>query len=304
MKPRFFFSPRYVVDIGGHVFPTKKFGQVAEVLKAYAELVEPGLPERGELTLAHTEEWVDKVVSCRMSLEDETLMELPFSPKISLAHQLSVSGTLLACREALKSGLGLHSGGGSHHAFAGHGEGFCVLNDLAVAALKVIEEGLIKRAAIIDLDVHQGNGTAAILSGEPRVFTFSMHQDDIYPEKKETSDLDVGLRKGTDDYVYLKKLEDNLPKVMQTGPQLVLYQAGVDSAETDFLGGLKLTRDGLRARDNMVFEACRRRGVPVVVTLGGGYSEDLSVTSLLHVQTMIEALRVLGPKNTSFAPRP
>lgn len=299
MRPSFIYSPRYVVDIGEHVFPTGKFGQVAAIVSSYGDLEEPGLPSREELLSAHEEGWVDKVLSGRMSLDDEVLMELPFSPKVSIAHQLQAAGTVLACRRALENGLGLHVGGGSHHAFGDHGEGFCVLNDLAVAALTMLAEGRIKRAAVIDLDVHQGNGTAAILGKNPSVFTFSMHQDGIYPESKPPSTLDVGLRAGTKDEDYLKTLDSNLPKVFQSGPELVIYQAGVDCSEDDLLGGLALTGAGLKARDRMVFEACARKGVPVVVTLGGGYAKDLSKTALLHAQTLIEAVAVLGPKKTS-----
>ena len=181
-KPKLVFSPHYVIDIGGHVFPTKKFQHAAELCAPWADLVEPPLPTREQLLLAHDEAWVEKVVACRMSLDDLTRMELPFDEKISRAHQLSVGGTILACRQALETGVGLHSGGGSHHAFAGHGEGFCVLNDLAAGILQMRQERRISRAAVIDLDVHQGNGTAKIFEGDPDIFTFSMHQGDIYPE--------------------------------------------------------------------------------------------------------------------------
>jgi len=283
---RLVYSPKYVVDIGDHVFPTRKFGMAAEALRGRVEIVEPQEPSKDDLLLAHTPAWVDKVLSGKMSLEDETLMELPFSPAVSLAHQLGFSGTILACREALSTGVGLHAGGGSHHAFADHGEGFCVLNDIAGGIIKMRVEKRISRAAVIDLDVHQGNGTAAIFAGDPDVFTFSMHQDDLYPSKKERSSLGVGLKAGTGDKEYLKLLEENIDKVFEHQPELVVYQAGVDCYEGDVLGGLKLTIDGLARRDRLVFEACRARSVPAAVVLGGGYATLIKETVSLHARTL------------------
>lgn len=284
------FSPRYTADIGGHVFPTRKFALVAELLKGKAPIKEPPLPSREDLLLAHTPEWVDKVLNRTMSLADETLMELPFTEEVSLAHRLQVSGTILACRDALETGVGLHIGGGSHHAFAGRGEGFCVLNDIASGIIKMRASRRISRAAVIDLDVHQGNGTAAIFSGDPDVFTFSMHQENIYPEKKPTSSLDIGLPEGLGDADYLPLLEKNLSRVFEAEPELVVYQAGVDCGENDLLGGLKLTAAGLLRRDELVYEACRKRGVAIAVTLGGGYSRDIHETAALHAQTICAGL--------------
>lgn len=283
---RLVYSPKYVVDIGDHVFPTRKFGMAAEALRGQVELVEPQEPSRDDLLLAHTPAWVDKVLSGKMSLEDETLMELPFSPEISSAHRLGVAGTMLACRHALETGVGLHAGGGSHHAFADHGEGFCVLNDIAGGIIKMRMEKRISRAAVIDLDVHQGNGTAAIFADDPDVFTFSMHQDDLYPSKKEKSSLDIGLKAGTGDKEYLKLLEENVDKAFEHQPELVVYQAGVDCYEHDVLGGLKLTVDGLARRDKLVFDACRARSVPAAVVLGGGYAPFIKDTVALHARTL------------------
>ncbi|MBI3551790.1 MAG: histone deacetylase [Elusimicrobia bacterium] len=286
MPPSFVYSPKYVIDIGDHVFPTRKFGLVAESMGTEGELIEPSLPTKEDLLLAHDADWIDKVLSGKMSLDDETLMELPFSPEISGAHQISVSGTILACRHALEHGVGLHIGGGSHHAFRNHGEGFCVLNDIACGILRMKADGKIKRAAVIDLDVHQGNGTAAIFTGDKDVFTFSMHQEDIYPERKEKSSLDVGLRAGTGDTAFLSLLEENIDKVFEHNPELVVYQAGVDCYEHDVLGGLKLTVDGLARRDKLVFEACRARSVAAAVVLGGGYAACIKDTAALHAQTL------------------
>jgi acetoin utilization deacetylase AcuC-like enzyme len=286
VKPRLVFSPDYVVDIGGHVFPTRKFALAAESLRGRVELVEPELPTRDELRLAHDEAWVEKVLAARMTLDDETRMELPFSPAVSRAHQRAVGGTILACRYALETGVGLHAGGGSHHAFADHGEGFCVLNDLAVGVLQMRREGRARRAAVIDLDVHQGNGTAAIFAGDADVFTFSMHQADLYPEVKARGSLDVELRAGTGDAAYLALLAEHLPAVLAARPQLAVYQAGVDAYEGDRLGGLRLSAQGLRRRDALVRDACRAAGVPVVVTLGGGYADTPETTARLHAATL------------------
>ena len=288
---KFFHSPAYSAGIGDHVFPVRKFAMAAALLAGRGEFVEPPAPSREELLLAHDAAWVDKVLSCKMSLEDEALMELPFGPEVSLAHRLQVSGTILACREALAGGIGLHVGGGSHHAFRDHGEGFCVLNDLACGILKMFEEKRISRAAVVDLDVHQGNGTAAIFRGDSRVFTFSMHQEDLYPLKKQEGSLDIGLEKGTGDEEYLRRLRASLPRVLDFRPELVVYQAGVDCAEGDLLGGLSLTKEGLLERDETVYKQFRENGIPVAVTLGGGYARDLSVTAKMHAQTLLAALR-------------
>lgn len=252
------------------------------MLRGLGEFIEPEPPSREDLLLVHTPEWTDKVLSGALSLREQTTLELPFSPAISLAHQLAVSGTVLACQDALERGVGLHVGGGSHHAFPGHGEGFCVLNDIAVAAAKMLREKRVSRIAVVDLDVHQGNGTAACLRGRPEVFTFSMHQGDIYPEVKVPGSLDIELPAGTRDKEYLKALETALSAVLAFKPDMVIYQAGVDCADGDALGGLKLTPQGLLKRDLMVREAFRR----VAVTLGGGYAVCVEDTARLHAQTL------------------
>ncbi|MBI4377121.1 MAG: histone deacetylase [Elusimicrobia bacterium] len=281
------YSPLYVVDIGEHVFPTSKFGLVAEALRGQGDFLEPEPASREQLLLAHDPDWVDKVLKGRLSLDEQMLIELPMTPAVVAAHRAAVCGTILACRLALEQGVGLHVGGGSHHAFADHGEGFCVFNDIASGILAMFSERRISRASVIDLDVHHGNGTASIFSSMPDVFTFSVHQDGIYPELRPPSSLDIGLPVGVEDGPYLRLLADNLDRAFEHQPELVVYQAGVDSYERDLLGGLKLTAQGLKRRDEAVFEACRRRGVPVAVTLGGGYASRLSETASLHAQTLL-----------------
>ena len=288
MKPAFIHSPRYAVPIGDHVFPTRKFALAAEFLKGRRTFAEPELPSREDLLLAHAPEWADKVIgTIPMTLEEQTRAELPFSEEVSAAHRLAYAGTILACRRALEDGAGLHVGGGSHHAFADHGEGFCLLNDIAGGILKMFAEKRIRRAAVVDLDVHQGNGTAGIFRGRPEVFTFSMHQEGIYPEIPTPGSLDVELPAGCRDREYLKLLEEHLPRVFAAKPDLVVYQAGVDSAEDDLLGGLKLTSAGLERRDRLVQDACRNSNVPAVVTLGGGYAEDVRETARRHARTLL-----------------
>ncbi|HVA66425.1 MAG TPA: histone deacetylase [Elusimicrobiota bacterium] len=288
MRPVFIHSPRYAVSIGDHVFPTRKFALAAEFLKGRGTFIEPELPSRDDLLLAHEPEWADKVSGAiPMTPADQTRAELPFSAEVSAAHRLAYAGTILACRRALEDGAGLHVGGGSHHAFSGHGEGFCLLNDIAGGILKMIAEKRLRRAAVVDLDVHQGNGTAAIFRGRSEVFTFSMHQEGIYPEIPAPGSLDVTLPAGYRDREYLKRLEEHLPRVFAAKPELVVYQAGVDSAEDDLLGGLKLTPAGLERRDRAVQDACRSVNVPAVVTLGGGYAADVRETARRHARTLL-----------------
>lgn len=291
-------SKKYTVNIGEHVFATEKFIRAARLLVSEGtitekDLMEPGLPSRDDLLLAHTPEWIEKVVDAKMAAADETISEIPYSPEISAAHQLAVGGTILACESALETGLGLHSGGGSHHAFADHGEGFCILNDIAVAVRRMQKDSKIKRAMAVDLDVHQGNGTAAIFRDSPEVFTFSMHQKDIYPEIKEKSSLDIELKKGAGDQEYLSLLSKNLPALLENHkPDLVIYVAGADCYQKDQLGGLKLTFEGLKARDEMVFKECFTRKIPVAVVLGGGYAFDPDDTVKIHARTLESGLKV------------
>lgn len=294
---RAWFSPHYVVRAGSERFPTDKFARAARRLAAEgvlgpAGLVEPDLPPASELLRAHTPDWVGKAVSGGLSASEEERLGLSWSPALSVAHRLCARGTLEACRDALRGGLGLHVGGGSHHAFPGHGEGFCLINDLAVALLQLKAEKKVARAAVVDLDVHQGNGTAAILAGREGLFTFSMHQEDLYPERKTPSTRDIGLPAGTGDAKYLRILEEELTAFLARRPELVVYQAGVDVWEGDLVGGLGLTAAGVAARDRLVFRLCRDRGVPVAVTLGGGYGEDLDDVAALHARTLMTGIEV------------
>ncbi len=273
-------------DLGDHVFPAGKYRVLARMLEKKGWTLMPvEHPASWEdLCLVHTPAYLEDLRHTRWTPRTR-YSEIPLTPEIVEAFRLMAAGTLLAARQALEQGGGFHIGGGFHHAYPDHAEGFCYVNDLAFAVRKLQQEGLIQKAAVVDLDVHQGNGTARIFQGDSAVFTFSMHQEDLYPLPKEAGDLDVGLPRGTDDEAYLTALRRHLPRVWAFEPDLLLYQAGVDPFQEDQLGGLALTADGLRERDRLVIEGAVRRKIPVVVTLGGGYARRMEDTVRLHLQT-------------------
>jgi acetoin utilization deacetylase AcuC-like enzyme len=293
---RLVWDPSYEVDIGAHVFVTAKYRLVRERLLATSavdesDFVRPRPATREQLALVHTSEYLDKVFEGSFSFLDAMRLEVPFSVELRQAMLLSCGGTLLTARLALEHGFAGHLGGGFHHAYADHGEGFCMLNDVAVALRALVEEGVVEHAAVVDLDVHHGNGTAAIFADDSTVFTFSMHQENNYPADKPPSDLDIGLDDGSGDEEYLRLLERSLPKVLDGGPRdVVVYLAGADPYRDDQLGGLSLTRQGLRERDRMVLDSCRDRDVPVAVVLAGGYAYRLEDTVAIHVATIEEVL--------------
>jgi len=232
----------------------------------------------------HTPDYVRDLLGCRHTARTYT-SEIPLNKEIVEAYFLAAGGTLLACEKALEEGGALNPAGGFHHAFPDHAEGFCYLNDIAMGIRKLQDLGRIKRAAVIDCDLHQGNGTAAIFGQDRRVFTFSIHQENLYPVKQQ-SDWDVGLDEFTGDILYLEKLAEAVPEILDRHcPEIVLYQAGVDPYEMDQLGSLKLTRRGLKARDELVVGECRSRSIPIVGLLGGGYALNPEETVELHAET-------------------
>lgn len=288
------FSPGYECDIGPHVFPTVKYRYVRDALVAAgalaaADVVEPPPATREELLRAHTPEYLDDLEALRWTPRT-VASELPLDAGVVRAYVLGAGGTLLASRLALRDGFGVHLGGGFHHAFADRAEGFCYLNDLAVAVRALQHEGVVARAAIVDLDVHQGNGTAAIFAADPQVYTMSVHQEMNYPVPKQRSKQDVGLPDGTDDAGYLAALAPALESVWAFEPEIVLYQAGADPYFGDLLGGLALTFAGLARRDRVVLDGCDARRIPAVVTLGGGYARDPADTIRIHATTCAIAL--------------
>ena len=260
-------------------------------------------PSREDLRLVHGARWVDKCLSSGFTPKDCERAELELSPDVVLAHLMNVGGTIRAAELALENGLGVNCGGGAHHAFADHGEGFCLLNDIAIAVQKLIKAKKIRRAVIIDLDAHQGNGTASIFRKNKSVFTFSMHNGEIYPEKKEKSSLDIELRPGTGDGVYLALLRKNLSAALKAAKaDLAVYAAGADVYEADLLGGLKLTMSGIKKRDAFVFRECFRRKLPVAVVLGGGYAEKFKETVRIHANTVTAAVSEWRRKETESRP--
>lgn len=289
------YSPWYRCDIGLHVFPVDKYDRVRDALVAAgavdpAEIVEPLPAPRADLLLVHTPEYLDDFESMRWTARTAS-SELPANPSIVRAYLTAAGGTTLAARAALGSGVGIHIGGGFHHAFADRAEGFCYINDLAVAIRVLQRDGKIRRAAVVDCDLHQGNGTAHLFGADPDVFTFSIHQERLYPDK-ERSDFDVGLDDGAGDDVFIARLDEGLDRVWAHRPEIVLYQAGSDPFEDDQLGALKLTFAGLEARDRRVLEGCGAHGIPVVVTLGGGYARRIDDTIRIQSTTCLVAIDV------------
>jgi acetoin utilization deacetylase AcuC-like enzyme len=285
------YSPEYEVPLPGHVWPTAKYRLIADRLRENRAFtfVEPPMASWDDLALVHTGEYLRKLRDNTLTPEDVATLELPWIPAMADGFRLMVGGSIAAAAAALDDGRAAHLGGGLHHAFANHGEGFCPLNDVAVALRVHQRDRRIRRAAIVDLDVHHGNGTAMIFERDETVFTFSMHQQHNYPFYKPRGDLDIGLEDGAGDERYLERLSSALPRVMSTAPDLVIYLAGADPFERDRLGGLKLTKAGLAERDRLVIHAARAAGVPLVTVLAGGYAADVRDTVDIHVAT-IEAM--------------
>jgi len=286
----FVYSERYYADFGEHVFPVEKYKLIHAALLqrgvAENEFYEPQEAPRDDLLLVHTPAFLEDLDTCKMTYRT-MFSELPLNPTIIHLFKLAAGGTELAVTLAQEARWAVHIGGGFHHAFEARAEGFCYINDLAVAARKFLQVHRGGKVLIIDLDLHQGNGTARIFYSEKSVFTFSMHQADIYPPK-EKSDLDIDLPAGTGDSDYLQLLNDAMQKIDKRFPaDLILYQAGADPYSGDQLGDLRLTKSGLHERDRVVIEYAARRRVPLVITLGGGYARKTRDTVDIHVGTCI-----------------
>lgn len=291
------YSPRYEVSLPGHIWPTAKYRLIAERLRSRAaepavQFEEPAPALWDDLALVHAPDYLAKLRDNTLTPDDIATLELPWQPQFADAFRLMTGGTCAAAAAALEDGRAVHLGGGLHHAFAGHGEGFCPVNDIAVAIRVLQRDGRIRRAAVVDCDVHHGNGTAMIFERDPDVFTFSIHQQHNYPFFKPRGDLDIGLDDGAADDSYLTALAGALPRVMASRPDLVVYVAGADPFERDRLGGLKLTKPGLAERDRMVIAAARQSGTPMVMTLAGGYAFDVRDTVDIHVATIDAMLRL------------
>ena len=294
-------SPGYVVPLPeGHPFPMGKFAALHRILLAEGvvrpqDVIEPQEAEWADLRLAHGGGYLGALADGSLERAAERRMGLPWSKALVRRSRLATQGTLNAALMALEDGVAGNLAGGTHHAFADWGEGFCVLNDVAVSIRVLKRRGFVRRVLVVDLDVHQGNGTAAIFAGDPDVFTFSIHGEKNFPFRKETSCLDVGLPDGTGDTAYLDALAAHLGGVFaETHPDLVFYLAGVDPVEGDRFGRLALTPTGLRERDRFVLQAVRRLGAPVVIVLSGGYAATPEKTADLHATAFREAAEVFG----------
>ena len=290
------YHPSYQVALPpGHPFPMSKYSLLrdqllAEGIVATGDILQPEPLDASTLGLVHTPEYLAKLAASGLSAAEQRRLGLPWSEALWQRSRLAAAGTLLAARTALDQGLAANLAGGTHHAFADHGEGFCVLNDVAVAVRKLQAESSIQRAATIDLDVHQGNGTAAIFETDDDVFTFSMHGERNYPIAKMRSNLDVPLKDGVGDVEYLDTLQGVLPSVLdRAGADVVFYLAGVDVAAGDRYGKLALTEEGIRRRDRCVIEAVRGRGLPLVIVLAGGYAATRARTAELHAHAFRES---------------
>ena len=296
MQMRLVYSPAYIADFGPHTFPIEKYRLVAEALRNVqripaAAFDEPQPATRQQLLRVHSEVYLEDLDRCEWT-QRTVQSELPLTAEIVGMFALACGGTIRATELAIEEGAAVHIGGGFHHAFANKAEGFCYLNDLAVAIRDVQSRGTIQRAMVIDCDLHQGNGTAHIFQGDRTVFTFSMHQQRLYPIKEE-SDLDIPLRNGVRDEEYLGLMRSHIPKILdEFRPGLILYQAGADPFEEDQLGNLELTIDGLAQRDRLVFQWAADRRIPIAATLGGGYARDTVDTVTIHVNTAMEAWKL------------
>jgi acetoin utilization deacetylase AcuC-like enzyme len=291
-----FYSDHFVLPLpDGHRFPMQKYRLVREGVEAalpHIEFLEAPYTTDGVLALAHHPDYIRRVSDGVLSPAEQKAIGFPWTPQMVERSRRSAGATIAACRAALEQGTAANLAGGTHHAHADHGEGFCVFNDAAIAARLMQAERRVQRVAIVDLDVHQGNGTASILARDESVFTLSLHAENNYPFKKENSDLDVALPDGTDDSAYLQALRDALAALFgRFSPQLIIYLAGADPHEGDRLGRLKLTIDGLAERDRVVLGEAHQRGIPVAVTMAGGYGKNIRDTVAVHVQTIAIAAR-------------
>jgi acetoin utilization deacetylase AcuC-like enzyme len=286
------YSDQYDLNLGAHVFPSVKYKLTAEKLihdgpARPEDFVEPAPAGDEDVALVHTQDYIRKLKTGTLSFTEILQLEIPYSPELIRAVWLSAGGSILAGRLALTGGTAANIGGGFHHAYPDHGEGFCVIHDVAIAIRRLQKDKIITRAMTVDVDVHQGNGTAAIFANDPNVRTLSIHQLNNYPNPKPPSTVDINLHDGVEDDEYLAALDDGLEQAFSGfQPDLIFYLAGADPYREDQLGGLKLSLDGLQRRDRLVFEKSQAKNVPVAVTLAGGYARRLQDTIQIHTNTI------------------
>ena len=296
-----FYSDQFVLPLPeGHRFPMKKYSMLRERVERDGtcrpvELRVPHPVTDEEILRAHEPGYLEKVVAGTLTDKEMRRIGFPWSERMVERSRRASGGTLGACRAALEEGLAVNLAGGTHHAFADRGEGFCIFNDSAIAPRALRAEDLVNRVVVLDTDVHQGNGTASILHGDPNVFTFSIHGAKNYPFHKEESDLDVPLPDGADDEAFLAALSGALDLVLDSATwELAIFLAGADPFENDKLGRLRVTKDGLAERDRMVLKGCRERSIPVAVTMAGGYATRVEDTVDIHFQTIERAASMLA----------
>ena len=285
----------YDLHLGAHVFPSQKYRLIhdrllADAIAAPEDFLAPQPASDEDVLLVHSQDYVRKLKTGSLSLTDILRMEVPYSQELIAACWLAAGGSILAARRALADGWAANIGGGFHHACQDHGEGFCVIHDVAIAIRRLQFDGAIERAMVVDTDVHQGNGTAEIFGGDGTVFTLSIHQENNYPYPKPPSTMDINLPNGIGDENYLAILEKQLHQAFHDfSPQLLFYVAGADPYRDDLLGGLALTIEGLARRDALVFDYARRNGVPVAIALAGGYARQVADTVTIHINTILAA---------------
>jgi acetoin utilization deacetylase AcuC-like enzyme len=289
------YHERYDLNLGPHVFPSQKFRLIHEMLLREGiatkdDFLRPEPASDEDILRVHTADWVHKLKTGTLTASDVMKLEVPYSPELVEAVWLAAGGSILAGQSALRDGFGSNLSGGFHHAYPGHGEGFCAIHDVAVAIRKLQADGAVKKAMVVDTDVHHGNGTAAIFGKDATVFTISVHQENNYPAHKPPSSIDLNMADRADDEEYLDALIPTVEKAMdEFQPEILFYVGGADPYCEDQLGGLSLTKEGLKERDRQVFEEARRRRIPVATTLAGGYARRVEDTVRIHVNTILVA---------------
>jgi len=292
------YHPRYDLNLGAHVFPSQKFRLIQEFLlteeiAASEDFAEPAPAADEDLLRVHTPEWVGKLKNGNLTASEIMKLEVPYSPELAEAVWLAAGGSILAGQLALRHGFACNLSGGFHHAYADHGEGFCAIHDVAVAIRRLQADNSIKKAMVVDTDVHHGNGTAHIFRDDSSVFTLSIHQENNYPAHKPPSDLDLPLEDWVEDEEYLATLLPAVARVFDNFcPEILFYVGGADPYQEDQLGGLRLSKSGLKARDKGVFFAARSRNIPVATTLAGGYARRVEDTVRIHANTVVAAREV------------
>jgi acetoin utilization deacetylase AcuC-like enzyme len=304
------YHPRYDLNLGAHVFPSQKFRLLYELLLQEKivspdDIVQPDRATDEDLLRVHTPDWVNKLKNGTLTASEIMKLEVPYSPELAEAVWLAAGGTILAGQLALRDGFASNLTGGFHHAYANHGEGFCALNDVAIAIRRLQHDQLIKKAIVVDTDVHHGNGTAHIFRNDDSVFTLSIHQQHNYPADKPPSDLDLNLDDGVEDEEYLSILLPAVEKSLdEFRPDILFYVGGADPFCEDQLGGLRLSKSGLKSRDKGVFQVAQTRNIPIATTLAGGYARRVEDTIRIHANTILAAQEVIAqsPARSRSAP--